>query len=105
MYCVAITLKMTKRIEQQICIKLCIKLEHYSSLHNVPAHASHLVQRFFGKTLNHSGDSAPLQPRFGALQLLAFPQTKITFERQEIETADEIQKNTMWQQMAIGRTV
>ena len=38
---------------------------------------------FFGKTSNHPGDSAPLQPRFGALQLLAFPKTKITFERKE----------------------
>ena len=38
----------------------------------------------FSKTSNHPGDSAPLQPRFGALWLLAFPQTKITFEREEI---------------------
>ena len=29
-------------------------------------------------------DSAPLQPRFGVLQLLAFPKTKIAFEREEI---------------------
>ena len=33
---------------------------------------------------NHLGDSAPLQPRFGTLQLLAFPKTTITFEREEI---------------------
>ena len=39
---------------------------------------------FFGKTSNHPGDSAPLQRRFGALRLLAFPKTKITFEREEI---------------------
>ena len=39
---------------------------------------------FFWETSNHPGDSAPLQPRFGALWLLAFPQTKITFEREEI---------------------
>ena len=38
----------------------------------------------FGETSNHPGDSAPIQPRFGALWLLAFPQTKITFERGEI---------------------
>ena len=38
----------------------------------------------FGETSNHPGDSAPLQPRFGALWLLAFPKTKITFEREEI---------------------
>ena len=39
---------------------------------------------FFGKTSNHPADSAPLQPRFGALWLLAFPKIKITFEREEI---------------------
>ena len=40
--------------------------------------------KLFGETSNHPGDSAPLQPRIGALWLLAFPQTKITFEREEI---------------------
>ena len=52
-------------------------------LHNVPAQVSSLMQ-FFGETSNHPGDSAPLQPRFGALRLLAFPKTKSTFEREEI---------------------
>ena len=39
---------------------------------------------FFGKTSTLLGDSASLQPRFGALRLLAFIKTKITFEREEI---------------------
>ena len=39
---------------------------------------------FFGKTSNHLGDSAPLQPRFGTLWLPVFNKTKITFEREEI---------------------
>ena len=39
---------------------------------------------FFCETLNHPGDSAPLQPRFGTLQILAFPKTKISFGREEI---------------------
>ena len=51
---------------------------------NAPAHASCLIHSFFGKTSNHPDDSAPLQPRFGALQVLVFPKTKITFEREEI---------------------
>ena len=50
---------------------------------NMPTHASRLV-RFFGETSNHQGYSAPLQPRFGALCLLAFPKSKITFEREEL---------------------
>ena len=28
--CVAITFKVTERVEQQICLKFCIKLEHSS---------------------------------------------------------------------------
>ena len=29
-YCVAVACKMTEQVEQQICIKCCIKLEHSS---------------------------------------------------------------------------
>ena len=45
---------------------------------------------FFGKTSNHPGDSIPIQLRFGVPQLLAFPKTKITFEREEISDRDKI---------------
>ena len=38
----------------------------------------------FGETTHHPGKSAPFQSWFGALWLLAFPKTKITFEREEI---------------------
>ena len=95
---------MTEQVEQWICIKFCVKLE-YSSVETIwliqkptamgnwwlaalsrqhvysylTAHAE-----FFDKTSNHPGDSAPLQLRFGTLQLLAFPKTKIIFEREEI---------------------
>ena len=34
---------------------------------NMPTHASRLMQSCFGETSNHPGDSAPLQPRYGAL--------------------------------------
>ena len=44
----------------------------------------HILCNFFCETSNHPGDSAPLQPRFGALWLLTLPQTKITFEMEEI---------------------
>ena len=63
---------------------------HYN---NLPVHAScltdaefllYLFVEFFGERSNHPGDSGPLQPRFGALRFLAFPQTKLTFEREEI---------------------
>ena len=84
-----------EQVEQQICIEFYIKLEHSSaetiwkiqkavamgnwwlaalSQHHtrscITSHAE-----FFGEASNHPGDSAPLQPRFGALWLLAFPKT------------------------------
>ena len=44
----------------------------------------HIFCRVFGDTSNHPGDSASLQPIFGALWLLSFPKTKVTFKREEI---------------------
>ena len=95
---------MTEQVEQRICIKFCIKLEHFSAdtvrviqkaaaLGNWWLAASSQQRacscitsytEFSGKTLNHPGDSASLQPGFGALWLLAFTKTKITLEREEI---------------------
>ena len=43
---------------------------------------------FFGKASHHPGLSAPLQPRFGSLQLLAFPKARIAFEKEEICECD-----------------
>ena len=121
---------MTERAEEWICIKFCIKLEHSleettqmiqkdtamsnwwlaASSNNASANGSLLVQ-FFGKTSNHPGDSAPLQPRFGVLRHLIFPKTKITFEREEISdhlwdsgkydgAADGDWENCVWSQGA-----
>ena len=102
-YCMAFTFKITEQIEQQICIKFCINLEHSSTeaiwmIQKAPAMGSWWLAassqqqtcscivffRVFGETSNHPGDSVPLQPRFGVLLLLAFSKTKITFERKEI---------------------
>ena len=95
---------MTEQVERWICIKFGVQLECSSAeiiqmiqkatamgnwwlaassqQHTWSCITSHA--QFFCKTSNHSSDSAPLQPRFGALQLLAFPKTKITFEREQI---------------------
>ena len=60
---------------------------------------------FYGGTSNHPGDSALLQPRFGALRLLAFTKLKSPLKGKRFQTVDEIQENTMGQLVAIGRTV
>ena len=102
-YCVLVTFKMTEQVEQWISIKFCIKIEHFSIetiwmiqkttvtgswwlAASSRQHAHSCIMscaEFFGKTSNYPGDSAPLRPRFGTLWLLAFPKTKITFEREE----------------------
>ena len=51
------------------------------------------LTEFCGKTSNHPGDSALQQPRFGALRPLAFPKTKITFER----SFRKLQWGSWWQ--------
>ena len=124
-YCVAMTFKLTEWVKQQICIRFPIKLEH-SSMETIqmiqkPAAMSnwwlatssrqcactHITScaEFFWETSNRPGDSASLQPRFDALQLLAFPKTKITFEGKRFQTIDEIQENTTGQLVVIGRIV
>ena len=95
---------MTEQTEQWICIQLCIKLEcsptetiqmiqKVTTMGNWCLAASSRQcscscirsrEEFFGETSNHPGDAAPLQPRVGALWLLALSKTKITFEREEV---------------------
>ena len=91
------------RVEQRIYIRFCVKLGHSSTetiqtiqraaatgnwwLAALSWHVHSCITsraEIFWATSNHPGDSAPLQPRYGTLQLLAFPKTKITFERVEI---------------------
>ena len=101
---VAVAFKMTEQVEQRICIRFCVTLEPSSMetiwMRQKAAAVGHWWweassrqcthscitshAEFFGKTSNQPGDSTSLQPRFGTLLLLAFPKTKITFEREEI---------------------
>ena len=128
-YSGGIMFKMTEQVEQWICIKFCIKLEHSSSetiwmIQKAAAidtwwlsassqltHcciASHA--EIFGETSNHPGDSAPILPRFGTLRFLGFLKTKIT-KRQEVSdyqwdsgkydrAADGNWENCVWSQGA-----
>ena len=57
--------------------------DHQLQHDNVPSCITSPAE-FFGETSNYPGDSASLEPRFHTLWLLAFPKTKITFEREEI---------------------
>ena len=76
LYCVAIAFKMTEWVEQWICIKFCVKLEHSSveTIRMIQKAATmgnwwfilitrplmhHIAGRVFSETSNHPGDSAP----------------------------------------------
>ena len=103
-YCVAVAFKMTKWVEQWLCIKFSLSLNIPPwklfrwfrrwqlwatgdwQLHrdNTPSQCLMSHVEVFGETSNHSGDSAPLELRFCALKILAFPIIKITFEREAI---------------------
>ena len=122
--CVAVAFKMNEWLEQRICIKFCVELEQ-SSIETIEkiqktagmgnwwltASSQHTGSRitsrgeFFGEISNHPGDSDPLQPRFGALRLLSFPKTKITFERKEISDSQWDSGKYDTELIAIGRTV
>ena len=125
LYCVAIVLKMTEQVEQRICIKYCIRLQH-SSMENIQViqkatamgncwlaplsqqctHSCIMSHaEIFDWTSDHPGHSAPLQTRLGTLWLLAFPKLKSLFKGKRFQTIDESQENIMGQLMAIGRTV
>ena len=51
-----------------------------SFIMTVPVHASRLMQSFLAK----QQITQVIQPRFGALWILAFPKIEVTFEREEI---------------------
>ena len=102
-YCVASTFKMTEGVEQQFCIKFCVKLEHSSmgtigmtqkaaAMANLCLAASSRQRacscitsctEFFGKTPNHPGDSAcPLQLKLAPCDFWFFLKLK-SLEREE----------------------
>ena len=57
---------------------------HHDNVHSC---ITSCAQRF-GETSNHPGDSAPLQPRFGALWLLTFPKLKSPLKGKRFQTID-----------------
>ena len=122
-YCVVITFKMTEQVEQQVCNKFCVKLEHSSTetiqmiqkaaatgdrqLHhnNAPVHASCLVQSFVVKHPITQVTQPPYSPDLAPCNSWVFPKLKSPLKGKRFQTISEIQGNTTGQLMAIGRTV
>ena len=106
-YCVAVAFKMIEQVEQQICIKFCMKLERSSMK------AIQMIQKAFRddamtaeqiklwhKCFKDGQESAECDP------CSARPATSTTpLKGKRFQTVDDIQENTTGQLMAIGRIV
>ena len=112
-------------VEQQICIKFWIKLEHSSTetiwmIQKAAAMGnwwlaassrqqthSHITSHaeFFAKTSNHPGDSAPYSPDLVPCYFWLFSKLKSRLKGKRFQTIDEIQENMRGQLMGIRRTV
>ena len=108
---------MTERVEQQICIKFCIKLEHSSmetirmiqkatamgnwwlQLHhdNMPTHASRLMQSFLAKHQITQVTQPPYNPGLAPCDFCLFPKWKSSLKGKRFQTINDIQENTMGQ--------
>ena len=124
-YCVAVTFKMTERVEQQICITFCIKLAH-SSMETIwmvekaaalghwrlatssrQCNHSRITScaECFGETSDHPGDSAPYIPDLAPCDFWLLPKLKSPLKGRIFQTVNEIQENMTRHLMTIRRTV
>ena len=118
----AVEFKMTEQVEQWICIKFCVKLEH-SSMETYSKDSEgysdgqlvicsfimrtylfmhRILCRVFWQNVKSPSWLSPSIAQIWHPVTLTFPQTKIIFDREEIS---EIQENTTEQLMVIGKTV
>ena len=124
-YCVAITFKMTERVEQDICIRFCINIEHSSAktiwmikkghgygqlvignfMTTICPLVHHVLCRVFWWNITSPRWLSPYSPDFVPCNFWLFPKLKLPSKGQRFQTIDEIQENVMGQLMAIGRTV
>ena len=126
LYCVALTFKMTEWIEQQICIKFCVRLEHSSTETTLMiqkaaamgnwwlaasswqplAHATclrlmHYVSCsfFFSKHQITQVTQSPYSPYLVCCDFCFFPKLKSPMKGKVFQTIREIQENTTGQLM------
>ena len=124
-YCVAVAFKMTEQMEQQICIKFSVKLEHSSAetlgmiqsavaigncwlAASSPQHARSCImslQRFLMKYPTIQVTQPPHSPDLVPCNFWLFLKLKSPLKGKRFQTISEIQENMMGQLMVVGRTV
>ena len=120
-YLVAMAFKMTEQVEQWICSRFCVKLEHSSTklcgwfrgpqlcttgdlhLHhdNTATNASRLMQSILAKHQITQVTQHPYSPDLAPCGFWLFPKLKSPLKGKRFQTGDEIQENTMEQLMGI----
>ena len=124
-YCVATAFKVTEWVEQGICVKFCIKLEHSSAetiWMNQKGHSywqlmigsfimtmhpltHHISCRDFWWNIKTPRWFSPTIAPFGTCNFWLFPKPKSPLKGKRFQTISETQENKTGQLMAIGRTV
>ena len=124
-YCVAVAFKLIERVEQQICNKFCIKLEHSPTetigwfrrpnlwelvigsfiltMHPLMHRISCRV--FLAKYQITQVTQSPYSPDMVPCDFWLFSKLTSPLKGKRFQTIDEIQENTTGQLMVIGRTV
>ena len=125
LYCVAVTFKMTEQLEQWLCIKFCIKLEHSfaetnqviqkaaamgnwwlaASSRQHALHASHLVQSVLVKYQITQVTQPLYSPDLVTCNFWLFLKLKSPLIGKRFQSINKIQENKNGQMMAIGRIV
>ena len=115
---------MTEWVEQKLCLKFCVKLEHSSmetiqmiqkaaamgnwwlsasSWRHMTTHASHLLQSFLAKHQIIQVTQTTYSPDLAPCDFWLFPKLKSPLKRKILDC--QIQENMTGQLMVIGRTV
>ena len=120
-----LTFKMTEQVEQQICIKFCIKLEHSSeetirmilkaaamgnrwlaaSSQQRPHSCITSHAEFLEKHQITQVTQAPYSPDLVPCTSWLFPKLKSPLKGKRFQAATDIKENMMGQLMVIGKTV
>ena len=119
MYCVAITFKMTERVEQCICIRFCVKLEYFSmgTIWMIPKAAAMdnwwlaassrqlahscitFCAEFWGDHQITQVTQPPYSPDLVLCHFWLFPKLKSPLKGKRFQTIDEIQENMTGQRL------
>ena len=122
-YCVNIPYKMTKQVEQRICVKFCVRMEHSSTetiwvIQKTAAMgswwlaassqcscSSHLMQSFLLKYQITQVTQPPYSSDLVPCNFWLSSKLKSPLKGQRYQTINEFQGSMMGQLMTIGRTV